>query len=499
MTAPRLRTVLRRTVVALTLVAALLVLVTAGLFLVTTRAGDRADRSRDTLLALQQLRGDVFAAEASLRGFALTRRPSFLVPYRENVPRVTAGVALLTGRVRDEDRAAIGEIGRRFDRWRRTFAEPVLADLEAGRTAAARRTILSGRGKAQIDPIRARIRVLSEAERADRDAEQRRADRLAAAGVGGVGALALAAFVLGVALQRRVRRDVVEPVEHLAEATSRFGDGELRMHAEVTGVQEIRTTAIAFNAMARRIEATVSELRELDELKSRFVSTVSHELRTPLTAIRGFTEELAEDADDLRPDQREAVEIIARNAGHLEAIIDDLLLLSSLEAGRIRLEPAAVDVAALLAELRRELGPAAQARGVTLELDTSGDLTVRADRARLRQACANLLSNAVKFSPPDEVVTLAAHQDDGTVAIEVRDRGPGIPAEEHERLTERFFRASTAGGVPGTGLGLTIASELVQRHGGHLEVDSAPGEGAAFRILLPRDGAGAQAAGEPGA
>jgi signal transduction histidine kinase len=142
-------------------------------------------------------------------------------------------------------------------------------------------------------------------------------------------------------------------------------------------------------------------------------------------------------------------------------------------------------VAELLEELCGELRPAMRERAIALEVETDARPVVAADRARLRQTFANLVGNAIKFSPPDGHVAVRALSVGEGAIVEICDEGPGIPEDELPRLCERFFRASTAVGVKGTGLGLTISREIVELHGGRLEVRSTLGEGSTFRVRLP--------------
>jgi signal transduction histidine kinase len=238
--------------------------------------------------------------------------------------------------------------------------------------------------------------------------------------------------------------------------------------------------------MAGDIEELVAELRQLDELKGEFVSAVSHELRTPLTSIKGYLESvLAEETGPLNDEQREELDIVYRNATRLQDLASDLLTLARLESGRIEMEFRPVDLCPLLAELRDELRPAARKRGLEIRLDCTRALAVEADGLRLHQALGNLVANAIKFSREDDNVALRAFNGNAEVVIEVWDRGVGIPADEVPRLKERFYRASTAGDAQGTGLGLAITQEIVERHGGRLEVDSEVGAGSTFRIRLP--------------
>jgi PAS domain S-box-containing protein len=228
-----------------------------------------------------------------------------------------------------------------------------------------------------------------------------------------------------------------------------------------------------------------TERHELERMKTDFISAVSHELRTPLTSISGYLEGvLAEDDGPLNDVQREDLEIVQRNAALLEALVDDLLLLSRMQAGRLEFARAAVPLDELLAELVEDLAPVASARDLRFDVSL---LPVRAsgDVQRLRQCFTNLLSNALKFGRAGTAVRVSAGRKSGEAVVEVTDSGPGIPADEVERLGQRFFRASTARGVEGTGLGLTITREIVDRHAGALDVESRLGEGSTFRVRLP--------------
>ncbi|WP_372789015.1 ATP-binding protein [Paraconexibacter sp.] len=485
MRALRLDRLVRRVVIIEALVAALLVTVSVGVVVSGQKVEQRSDEVSETLLDLQAVRGEVLSAETGLRGYILSGRLAFLQPYLAGERRVEQGVRRVTERMPAEHRAEARDLGTRFARWRTTFAEPVLARIAAGDRSGAQPMIVAGVGKAQIDAIRGRIADLSARERERLRDEQDRAGLVQAVGLSVIALLSLTAVAVGFLLLRVLRRQVVHPVEGLATASGAFGAGDLAARAPVAGVMEARVAAEAFNEMAGRLGRTVADLRELDELKSRFVSTVSHELRTPLTSIMGFADELTEEAGTLSESQREAVEVIVRNAGHLEAIINDLLLLSSLESGRVQLTRDALDVGALATELCRELEPQARERGITLRTELGPRLAVRGDRQRLRQALANLVNNAIKFSPGDAEVVVRATRSAEDVVIAVRDSGPGIPETEHAQLGHRFFRASTATGVSGTGLGLAITREIVERHHGRLEIESELGRGSTFRLVLP--------------
>jgi signal transduction histidine kinase len=228
-------------------------------------------------------------------------------------------------------------------------------------------------------------------------------------------------------------------------------------------------------------------LRELDEMKDQFVSTVSHELRTPLTSMVGYLEILiGGEVGELTDDQRRFLEIIDRNSRRLNDLIEDILVTSRLDTGRLSLEPKDVDLGQLVSERVESIQSAADARNVEVRLVIADGLPqLLADPMRLGQVVDNLLSNAVKFTPAGGTVGVVLGPRDDKVRLEVSDTGVGIPADEVGRLFNRFFRASTASTIQGTGLGLSIAKGIAEAHGGTIDVESEVGVGTTFVLELP--------------
>jgi signal transduction histidine kinase len=252
----------------------------------------------------------------------------------------------------------------------------------------------------------------------------------------------------------------------------------------------------ALRALSRAVVAQLelrrqnNRLKALDRLKDEFVAVVAHDLRTPLTSIRGDVDMLlAGDAGPLTEAQTHFLGVVDRNSDRLQRLAGDLLLLARSEAGELKLDLRPTDVAAVVREAADAARPAAEAKGIALEVAVAEVPPVRADRERLGQLLDNLVSNAVKFTPAGGSVTilLGARLDADAVTIDVADTGAGIPADELPLLFTRFFRARTAteAGVPGTGLGLAIARTIVEGHGGTIAVESAEGEGTVFRVTLP--------------
>ncbi|GAA3871841.1 hypothetical protein GCM10022243_41380 [Saccharothrix violaceirubra] len=226
------------------------------------------------------------------------------------------------------------------------------------------------------------------------------------------------------------------------------------------------------------------------EIKSRFVAVVSHELRTPLTAIHSFGELLLDESEGMNPEHVDGLAAINRNAARLLRLVDDLLLLTRLEALQLPLHRHQVDVPELVDRVRQDQSGSAADRGVALRVEVEPGPNLHADPLRLAQVLDNLVGNAIKFTAAGgEVVIRAVPEGDGWT-ISVADTGIGIPEHELPRLFEAFARASNAAsaGLPGSGLGLTICAQIVELHGGRLTVDSTEGEGTTVRVRLPGDG-----------
>src|SRR6476469_3244375 len=232
--------------------------------------------------------------------------------------------------------------------------------------------------------------------------------------------------------------------------------------------------------------ATVQRLRELDEMKSDFVAITSHELRTPLSGIRGFVDMLRRRGSDLTIDQRdEYLSIVLTQTDRLIRLVEDLLVVSRVEAGKLSLEPTEVEVRQLLEQVTNGLGEAAAS--VQIEEGTDAPVRMVADPNRLIQVLTNLVHNAVKFSPAGATVVLRWRTPaEGTVSFDVVDRGSGIPESEVGRVFERFHqRESSLTHTEGFGLGLYISKILTQAMGGWIDVTSAVGEGSTFTVTLP--------------
>jgi len=231
----------------------------------------------------------------------------------------------------------------------------------------------------------------------------------------------------------------------------------------------------------------LTRLKQLERTREEFVANVSHELRTPLSLIKGYVETLLDGARGNPAIAERFLKIIERNTKRLDLLIQDLLTISALEAGRMKLNPQPVALRTLVEKVFTDLKPPADNKNITLVNQLPG-FTAAADVNRLEQVLANLVDNAIKYGSAQGHVTVGGKKrDDGKIEIFVQDDGPGIPAESLDRVFERFYRVDKARSREqgGTGLGLSIVKHIVQAHGGEVWVKSEPGKGATFFFTLP--------------
>jgi two-component system sensor histidine kinase BaeS len=282
------------------------------------------------------------------------------------------------------------------------------------------------------------------------------------------------------------------PLEELVDAAGRLAGGDRSARVEVGGLSETATLGAAFNEMAEELEQEESRREQLDRLKDEFVLTASHELRSPLTSVQGFAELLMLDRDSLTPRQAETVEIILDNCRHLVRLLNDLLDLARSDAGRLSIRPRPSEVAPLIEDVVRTMRAQTEAGHQSLTEHVQPGLPpINVEPDRIRQILVNLITNAHEYSPEGASIRVSAHAVGQEVEIGVSDDGPGIPAEQLERIFDRFTRgdAGLTQRVGGTGLGLAISKSLVELHGGSISADSTVGQGSTFRVRLPVAGA----------
>ncbi len=322
--------------------------------------------------------------------------------------------------------------------------------------------------------------------------------------LGGAGLVVLLAAVAWL-----VSRQVVTPVRMAARIAERFAAGHLEERMRVRGDDEIARLAASFNDMAGALQHQIAKLEELSRVQRRFTADVSHELRTPLATIRMAGDVLYESRADFPPATARSAELLAGQLERFERLLADLLEISRHDAGAVELELDTVDVAALVRREVEDFEPTAARAGTDIRVtvtqvpepapgsdaaaegqsSATGPVMAEVDARRVHRILRNLLANAVDHAEGRPVdVALAASPD--TIAIRVRDHGVGLRPHDAERVFDRFWRAdpSRSRATGGTGLGLSIAREDARLHGGELVAWGREGEGATFRLLLPRRG-----------
>jgi signal transduction histidine kinase len=282
-------------------------------------------------------------------------------------------------------------------------------------------------------------------------------------------------LLVAAALAWYASRRITRPVLALSQAADEIARGQYQVAVPASsGSDEISQLAGRFREMASR-------LAEAEELERNFLMSVSHELRTPLTAIRGHVEALREGVLEDEQARAESLQVIATETGRLERLVGDLLDLAKLDARRFALLSEEVDMARLLDRAYASFAEEARRRGIDYRCEIRARPVITSDGDRVLQIISNLLSNAFRWTPDGGRVALALSAENGSVSVSVEDTGPGIRPEDAERIFRPFW--SRDGG--GTGLGLAIARELALALGGRIELESTPGEGSRFQLLLP--------------
>jgi len=247
---------------------------------------------------------------------------------------------------------------------------------------------------------------------------------------------------------------------------------------EVRGGGEISHLTDRFRDMAAR-------LAETEERERNFLMTVSHELRTPLTAIRGHVEAMREGLADDPADRDESLQVIGTAAARLERLVGDVLDLAKLDAHRFTVLREEVDMARLLDQAYAAWGEEARRRSIDYRCDIADRPVIVTDGDRVLQIISNLISNAFRWTPDGGRVDLGLTAQNGDVSVLVGDTGTGIRPEERERIFRPFFSRDHSRDGGGTGLGLAIARELALALGGRIELDTTPGKGSRFQLILP--------------
>jgi len=293
--------------------------------------------------------------------------------------------------------------------------------------------------------------------------------------------------------------DILEALEAVLR-TGSSREAEVTLAGAVTTTYRVRVAALGPTEGPNEAKALIAlydltAVRQAEHMRADFVANVSHELRSPLTSLLGFIETLRGPARDDSAARERFLEVMDGEAKRMARLIDELLSLSRVESEEHLPPRGRVDLANLLHEIARSLDMQAAARGMKIEVDCAADLPrARGERDELTLVFRNLIENALNYGRADTPVTITADKVDRVpgsgvpgIKIAVRDRGEGIAAEHIPRLTERFYRVDKgrSRAMGGSGLGLAIVKHIANRHRGRLTIESTPGEGSVFTVVLP--------------
>ncbi len=287
----------------------------------------------------------------------------------------------------------------------------------------------------------------------------------------------LVGLLMAFVLAAWISRTIAGPLQTFANAAGEIAAGHYEQSVAVTGAPELRAVAEAINSMSREVHDTQQSQRD-------FMANVSHDLKTPLTSIQGYSQAIM---DGAAREPEKAAAIIHEEAERLTRMVTALTELARLQSGGITMQREAIDLQPLTQAIVQRLTVVADQKHITLATQLADGLVIQGDGDRMAQVLTNLISNAVKYTPTGGHVEVSGQRSPNQIRICVSDNGIGIAKEELPRIFERFYQVDRARGPQrGTGLGLAIAREIVEAHGGRIQVDS-PGrsEGATFTITLP--------------
>ncbi len=504
----------------LLVVTSLLVFAFLFNFLVGLYVSNRQYNLGEQKVALQNDQNGILIAmlnqETGLRGYINTNSPAFLEPFQTGRPQFLLSVQQLKDQaqgIQAQDfsgtHTALAQVAARANDWYSHYAQVQIKRMQSGHLAVARSTSTVSVGKGLFDRFRASVEQLQQAIVHDVSAIQLRVTAfnhfvLLIAFL----LSAIALFILGYTCITFLKV-LLQDLTILKAATNQQGSGDLSARAQELTYDELNQFGHIFNTVAEELQqrqtilqlqrdeltAVNAALEEANRLRSEFLSTMSHELRTPLASIIGFSQMLLDEAQeaDWNQQQQNDLERILKNGQHLLGLINDVLDLTKIEAGRMVVKYSQIDVQELLTSVVEEIQSMALAQHLVLRAEVAEGIDfLESNPLKLRQILVNLVSNAIKFTEQGEVTVSATRvispdQRADQIALAVKDSGMGIPSHIQAHIFEAFYQAdgSYTRKFGGTGLGLSIVSQLTALLGGTIAIKSAPGQGSTFTVMFP--------------
>jgi two-component system phosphate regulon sensor histidine kinase PhoR len=306
--------------------------------------------------------------------------------------------------------------------------------------------------------------------------------------------LIIIVVLIGMGIQslvsRSLERSLLHPLQRIQDVTQAIVEGAVsgRIELDTAAHTDVVRVAEAVNRLAKKAASDITEMRRLSRVRSEFVGNVSHELRTPIFSVQGYLETLLDGAVDDPNVSKQFLEKAYQNALRLNTLLSDLIDISRIESGELRLSFRYFDVTSLLKDVMTTVEFRAEQRNVTLHLETqpSGSISVYGDKERLTQVFTNLIDNAIKYNVDGGRVHIRVVKDGAMVSITIADTGIGIPKDHLSRVFERFYRVDKdrSREVGGTGLGLAIVKHILEAHQTSIMVESEVGKGTEFSFAL---------------
>ena len=303
-----------------------------------------------------------------------------------------------------------------------------------------------------------------------------------------VAIVGLGVLLVIVAVSIIISRRITKSMAQIAQGVEQIRSGDLDAQLVVSSNDEIGLVAKAINELVQKLKSDIVQLKKLEQVRSQFLGNVSHELRTPIFAVQGYLETLLNGAMDDPSVNRSFLEKAQSNLSRLNALLEDLINISQIESGEMKMSLRYFRVNEFLESVGKDYESLAAARNITLKLllSTKNDDEVFGDKDRLRQVLNNLISNAINYNKPGGEVMITSEKEEHGIQMSIKDTGVGIPSEHLSRIFERFYRVDSdrSRTLGGTGLGLAIVKHIVEAHGSQIQAESTLGEGSIFRFVL---------------
>lgn len=302
-----------------------------------------------------------------------------------------------------------------------------------------------------------------------------------------IGAIMFTTVLSTLLIARFLSLHITEPIDALVKSVKKMEEGVFEPVNISTG-DDLDILGEAFNSMGKEVTQVIKNLRELDEAKTQFLSITSHELRTPMTPIKAQLQLLLkEHLGKLNQRQKKSLGMIERNTERLDRLLKELLTISRIQSGRLKLNPVKQPMQQIVEETVSFMKPFADEKKITIEKQIEWVQDVEFDRDKITEVMQNLISNAIKFTPEGGKITVSLKKYGNGALVSVKDTGIGLSKEDCENIFKPFFQADTwrSRETGGTGLGLAICKGIVEAHGGKIWCEGKPNEGSTFSFFLP--------------